>query len=497
MPERVVIVGAGIAGLCAALALAPSGREVVIMERDEAAPEGDIDTAFEDWNRRGVGHLRHSHAFLARLSLLLKAEHPALLDELAAAGCREIGFEASLSDIHKARYRPRPEDADFRILISRRTTLELVIRRYVERLPGVTLHSGVLASGLVTEGQSPVRVTGVETGSGRRFEADAVIEAGGKNAQLIEKLIEDGAPIGEEEETAGILYFTRHWRLNPGQEEPARSRKLRTTGDMGFLKYGVFPADNGCFSITLCTPEIELELRQAIVRPEIFDAICNQIPGTAAWIDPARATPISKVFGMGNLESRWRDMVTEGKPAVLGLFPLGDSLVRTNPLYGRGCSFAAAGAWLLREALDASPDPAARALAYHGAVHRELRPFFTTMRDEDRSAIRRARNALTPGYRPSLRTRMLKRFFEDGVGVAISSDPDLLREALRGFHMLEHPSAWLKRPVNLLKVLGYWMRGRKANAAAYPPEPGPGRAQMMQALGLDGQAAIDRVAQAA
>jgi 2-polyprenyl-6-methoxyphenol hydroxylase-like FAD-dependent oxidoreductase len=496
MSERVVVVGAGIAGLCAGLALAPSGREVVILERDEAAPAGDADAAFEDWNRRGVGHLRHSHAFLARLGLLLKAEHPGLLEELAAAGCREIGFEASLTPLHKARYRPRAEDADFRILISRRTTLELVIRRYVERLANVTLHSGVLATGLqLAKGDDgPIRVTGVETQDGRVFEADVVVEAGGKNAQLIEGLIERGAPIAEESESCGILYFTRHWRLNPGQSEPPRG-ELRTTGDLGFLKFGVFPADNGCFSITLCTPEIEMEMRQAIVRPETFDAICNLIPGTAQWIDPARASPISRVFGMGNLEGRWRDMVTaEGRPAVLGLYPLGDSLIRTNPLYGRGCSFAAVGAWLLREALEASPEPAARLAAYHERLHRELRPYFLSMRDQDRSAIRRAHQALTPSYRPSLKSRVLKSFFEDGVNIAIRSDPDLLREALRGFHMLEHPSAWLKRPGNLAKVLGHWARGRRAKAAAYPAVAGPEREAMMRALGLDLEADIQRLA---
>nr|QQZ48781.1 hypothetical protein JKL49_15395 [Phenylobacterium glaciei] len=70
--------------------------------------------------------------------------------------------------------------------------------------------------------------------------------------------------------------------------EPPRT-KAPGTGDLGFLKYGVFPADNGWFSITMCVPEIELEMRKAIVAPETFNGICEQIPGLVPWIDPARA----------------------------------------------------------------------------------------------------------------------------------------------------------------------------------------------------------------
>jgi hypothetical protein len=60
--------------------------------------------------------------------------------------------------------------------------------------------------------------------------------------------------------------------------------------------------------------------------------------------------------------------------------------------------------------------------------------------------------------------------------------------------MLEHPEAWLRRPRNLAGVLYYWARGKRRNAAAYPPKPGPEREELMQALQLDPQADIDRMA---
>ena len=140
---------------------------------------------------------------------------------------------------------------------------------------------------------------------------------------------------------------------------------------------------------------------------------------------------MGRVHGMGDLVSRWRDLVVDGKPLVRGYFALGDILVRTNPLYGRGCSFAAVSAQALRQSLDRSPDPQARALDYHQRIEAELRPYYINQRAQDRSAIKRARQALTPGHRKGLRAKLVEGFFEDGVSIALRSDVTLLRQALR------------------------------------------------------------------
>lgn len=487
--EKVLVIGAGIAGLCVALALGPTGREVTVLERDEGPPAGDADVAFRDWRRKGVGHLRQSHAFLARLRNIIRDDHPKLLEDLLAAGCREITFQDMLTDAQRLVYKPEPGDRELTILTSRRTTLELIIRRYVERMPGVTIRSGVLVRGLVLsrahDGTLKVDGVDVEEGGARgRLVADLVIDAGGKTSQIIESLIEAGAPIREESETAGILYFTRHYRLLPGVSEPPRG-KVSPSGDLGFVKFGIFPADNGCFSLTVAVPEIEMEMRKAVFDPDTFHKICLAMPGLVPWLDPAVSEPVSKVFGMGDLHGRWRDLITpEGEPAVLGYLCVGDALVRTNPLYGRGCSFAAVEAYIVRRALESTTNPIERLKIYGAGLREEIRPFFENMRDQDRGAIRRARAALTPNYKPSWKSQLAKSFAEDGVAIAIRSDVNLMRQAMRGFHMLEHPSAWLKKPANMLRVLGYWARGKKANAAAYAPKPGPGRTDLMRGVGL-------------
>jgi 2-polyprenyl-6-methoxyphenol hydroxylase-like FAD-dependent oxidoreductase len=502
MSETVAIIGAGMGGLCAALALAPTRRRITVLERDGPPPVGDPDRVFHEWKHTGVGHLRQSHAFLARLRTFIKTEHPRLLEQLLALGVRELPFDAFLTEDQRRSYTPAPEDADLTIITSRRTTLELVMRGYVETLDNVSIRSGFHVRGLITrKGADGVidvlGVTGDDDGAAVQLPADVVVDGSGKNGFTLDQLRDEGAPIPEESESAGILYFTRHYRLRPGMEEPSRVGNPPASGDLGFLKFGVFPGDNGCFSITVAIPEVEEELRKAILDPQKFHAITLMLPGLRPWTNAERSEPVGRVHGMGELISRWRDLVVDGKPAARGYFALGDILVRTNPLYGRGCSFAAVGSVALREALEHSPDPTARLLDYHQRIRAELRPYYINQRTQDRAAIARAREALTPGHRKSLKVRMIEGFFEDGVRIAVRSDVTLLRQALRGFHMLEHPDKWLGKPRNLAAVLGYWMRGRKRNAAAYPPKPGPDRVELLRDLSIDTQADIERLARAA
>jgi hypothetical protein len=401
-----------------------------------------------------------------------------------AAGCQEMTFASGLVGKSAERYVARPGDENLTVLTSRRTTLELVLRQYVTELPGVTLRSGVNVAGLAGSAKDGAFVCeGLKLDDGEELRG-IVVDAAGRSSQAFDWLSEAGIEVPEEAEDAGILYYTRHYRLLPGQTAPERG-KIPGAGDLGFIKYGVFPADNRCFSITLAVPEIEEALRRAVMRPETFDALCAQMPGIAVWTDPARSEPVSKVFGMGDLRSRWRDMAPGGKPLALNLFPIGDGLVRTNPLYGRGCSFAAVTGELVAQALEAQADPAGRALAFTAALKAELRPYYEDMRTQDRAAIRRARHALNAGYRPRLKARVMKSFAEDAIAVAIRRDPALLREFMRGFHMLEDSRAWLKRPANAVKVLGAWATPRALKREWYPAKLGPERVEMLASVGID------------
>ena len=85
------------------------------------------------------------------------------------------------------------------------------------------------------------------------------------------------------------------------------------------------------------------------------------------------------------------------------------------------------------------------------------------------------------------------RFAEDGIGVALRSDPDLMRQFMRGFHMLEASDAWIKRPANIAKVMRAWSRGKAKNAAFYPARLGPNRSALFEDLQLPVRADAERL----
>jgi 2-polyprenyl-6-methoxyphenol hydroxylase-like FAD-dependent oxidoreductase len=481
MSERILIAGAGIAGLSAAMALAGPGRDVTVIDRDPPPPDLGPEEAFEAWERKGVTQLRHSHVFIGRLIKLIRERHPGLWTSLLAAGAREFTFEDGLPPALRGQYRREAGDEDLSFLFSRRTTLELTMRRYAATLPGVRFLTSAGIRGVTRAGD---RVTGLSVEIGgvlQEIAADSIVDASGRGTQFPEWLgltetIIDTSP-------AGILYFTRHYKLLDGAEEPPRDGPPGA-GDLGYIKFGLFPADNRHFSVTLAVPEIETGLRTAILNPETFDAICRAIPGTARWIDTSRAEPASKVFGMGNLHNIWRSYAPGGVPHVLGYYPIGDAALRTNPLYGRGCSTSAIQAHLLADIFAETREPAERLVALETRTRDELRPFYEVMTKQDAQAIKRAALEQAPGYRPRFKARVMKSFIEDAVGPATRSNLAVLRAVMRPFHMLEHPTAWTRRAPIMARVLKSWATPKALKRRYYLPSLGPERAEMLQALGL-------------
>jgi len=485
--ETILIAGAGMVGLGAALALSNGKRNITLIERDPPPPALPPHALFHEWERRGVTQLRHSHIFLGRLMVLLRDHFPFLMEELLAAGGRLFTFEDALAPGLKAQYRPGPGDEDLALLYCRRTTLEFVLRRHVERLPGVSVMSGTQVRGMVMraeDGRLAAKGLVCES-AGRRKEvpADLVIDASGRSSQFPNWLRAQGVTIGEEESPSGILYFTRHYRIRAGAEEPVFGQNPMA-GDLGYIKYGVCPADNCHFSITLAVPEIEKELRRAITDPAIFDQVCGALPGCVSWTDPVRAEPVSPVYAMGNLGSAWRTLLKDGKPQVLNFFMIGDAAIRTNPLYGRGCSAGMIHAHTLRAILDTTEDPAERAVAIETRIREAFRPHYDSMVKQDSQAIRRAQGARAGAGKLGLKAWLRKSLVEEGVIPAMRSDLDVVRAAARAFHMIDPPISWKKRPGLFARVLWMWAKPKFLKRAAYPASPGPERGDMMARVGL-------------
>ncbi|HEX2592833.1 MAG TPA: hypothetical protein VHL34_15125 [Rhizomicrobium sp.] len=485
--ERVLIVGAGISGLGAALAFGDGTREVIILDRDPPPPDISPDEAFYKWDRKGATQVRHSHAFIGRLTSLIRDKYPDLLQELLAEGTRLFGFADGLTAPQMTKYTPVASDDDLKLLFSRRTTLELVIRRYAARRAGVTFVTDAGVRGLIAHKENgKLVVDGLKVernGVASEMLADVIVDASGRNTTFPDWVRAEGFDVREESSPCGILYYTRHYRLRDGQEEPPREGPAGG-GDLGYLKFGVFMGDNRHFSLTLATPEIETEMRQAIVRPENFDAMCMSLPGAARWMNTERAEPVSQVFSMGALFNVWRHYEKDGEPQVLNFFPLGDAAIRTNPLYGRGCSSGVVEAHLLREALDGSKDPVARAKTYEASLVEKIRPFFDSMVSLDLQAIKRAERERNPGYKPSFRAKLTKSFAEDGLMPAQRAHIEVGRAMSRVFHMLDTPDKALRKPGVILRILQTWAtpKSRKKKLNLYPERLGPTRTEMFETL---------------
>jgi 2-polyprenyl-6-methoxyphenol hydroxylase-like FAD-dependent oxidoreductase len=459
-----VVVGGGVAGLATALKLGRRGAPVTLVERDDTPMPATADAAF-DWDRRGAPQVRHSHALLARLRNLLLEHEPDVLARLLAEGATEIRFgddpPPTISD-----FRREPGDDELVMIAARRTTFEWVLRTCALAEPTVRLLTGNPVVGLL--GADGI-ARGVRLADGAEIAADVVVLASGRRGLAAGwSAAIGGGSVPEAIDDTGIVYFSRFYRLLPGASFPPRAGPIG--GDLGYVKYGVFVGDNDTFSITLAIPAADDELRRLLTDPDVFERVGRELVVTTPYLD-GRAAPITDgVHAMGGLVNRWRDYVIDGRPAAVGLFAVGDALVCTNPLYGRGCSTAVWTAQLLVEALEAHPDdPVAAALAYDAAVRVEIRPWYRAARDQDAEA-RRVAAALLAGEDPDADTADPRTFvravLRDGLAPAMRSDAVVLRAFFRTFNLLTAPDAIVGDPDLMGRVLAAYQ-----DRANRPPEP--------------------------
>lgn len=496
---RIIVVGAGIGGLGVALCAGRSGHEVVLVERDDTPLPENPHSAF-DWDRRGAPQVRHSHAFLARLRNLLRDRHPDVLDALHSAGATPMDFIAMLPETMDRT--PHEGDEDLVAVACRRTTFEWVLRRMVLGDGTASLVHGVAVDGLaLTHGRDdadrvPV-VDGVHLTDGSTLHGDVVVMAGGRRADIPALLAPHGVTIPEEVEDTGIVYFSRFFRLLEGAEFPPQVGGIG--GDLGHLKYGVFPGDNGTFSITLAAHTHDAEMRRLLLDPANFLGVASSIPGTALHVESDRSEPITGVHVMaGLLNQRRRFLDDDGDPLVLGLHAVGDAHTCTNPLYGRGCSLAMVQAQLLADSLDAhGTDHDARARWYEARCEDEVTPWYRAAVAQDRldrDAVTGSGSEAGSGAEegngsqgssatvasPFESPDFVRSFLREGLFPALRVDPYVLRAFLRMMNLLTPPDSIIADGDIVTRVMQVY-----AQRDQRPPEPplGPSRDEMLATIG--------------
>ena len=508
----VAVVGAGVAGLGTALALARAGHRVVLFERDATPLPADPDAAFA-WDRRGAPQVRHSHALLARLRNLLRDRYPDVLEDLLAAGATEIRFADGLP-VEITDREPRPGDEDLVALACRRTTFEWVLRRKVLATDAVTLRDGVAVTRLLAERTATgPRVTGVAvrpadapaTGAhgDEEVPASMVVAALGRRSAVPVWLADLDVHPGEQVEDTGIIYLSRFYRLHDDAEPPSAEGPIG--GDLGYLKYAVFQGDNRTLSVTFAVDADDRELRARLVEPAEFDHAARTLPATRPWADGAVTEAITEVHTMGGLINRKVAFLDDdGQPLVLGFHAVGDAHTCTNPLYGRGCSLAMVQANLLADALAAHPgdgerELVARAIDYEAASDREIRPWYRAAVNQDRLNRQAAADRATEreggpeaddaravsashGQEDDAdRTtrEFVQSIMRDGLLPAVRTDATVFRAFVRAFNLLDPPELITTDPDVVNRVLAAY----QARDERPPDEPlGPDRTGLLAAL---------------
>jgi 2-polyprenyl-6-methoxyphenol hydroxylase-like FAD-dependent oxidoreductase len=471
---RMLILGAGLGGLCTALLLARDGHEVTVLERDPAEPPPPErpDAAWDGWERRGVNQFRLPHFMLPRWWSQMRSELPEIRYPLEAAGARYLNL---LAELPAERRGPmRPDDERFETLTARRPVLEAALSAAAEGA-GVTIRRGVAVTGLTTDRQAKVpRVTGVLTEDGAAIRADVVVDCGGRRSALSSWLAATGArrPV-EERADCGFVYYGRHFRSRTGKQPAALGNLLQNYDSLSAI---TLPGDNGTWSVVLTISSRDKALR-VLREPALWHAAVARYPLIAHWADvDADAEPISGVDVMAGIEDRYRRFVVDGEPVATGVVAVGDAWACTNPSVGRGAAITVVHARLLRDLLRET-DPADHdkfARRFDELTSESAEPLYraTLWYDAHRLAEIEADAAGTAYRTDDERWPVLKALF-----AASLTDPDLARAytSIAGFVATAEEVFATPGIVDRVVALGM--------AAPQYPLPGPTRAELLETIG--------------
>ena len=348
------MIGAGIAGLTAARALAEHFERVIVLERDVLPLDAD--------HRTGTPQSRHLHALLASGLYALNDLFPGLEDDLDRAGAVQLRAGLDVR-VERPGYDPFPQrDLGWLGRSMSRPLVELAARQRIKQHANITLRQRCRVRKFVATPDA-AEIVGVhyedDDGSSETLPADLVVDASGRGDLTLELLHSVGRPSPEETEIGcDIVYATSVFSI-PGNPPPDWK---------GVMHLGGAPEDaRGALMLPI-------EGNRWIVS--LGEAHSDGLPGDEdGFLNFVRELRTPTIYDAIKHARRLGGVVRFGFPASVrrhferlstfprGLLPVGDALCRFNPVYGQGMSVAAQEACLLRGLLSTlarERDPLAR-----------------------------------------------------------------------------------------------------------------------------------------
>ena len=474
---RIAVLGAGVSGLTASLALSRDGHDVVLIERDEVLVGEPLHAP--DWKRQGIPHFLQAHAFTSRGRRELRTQFPDVFDALIAAGAHDIPLWPKIQG------EPRPGDEDLAILGVRRPLIEWALRRAAASQDRIRIESGVNVEGLEGRPSSTPVVRGVMTTVGP-IEADLVVDAMGRRSPVQRWVAAlGGTPMAEESSDCGVIYYTRYYRVRDGATLPDGPWLPTPRGDLGYGLFSSFPGDNGTFAALIAIPPGDQELK--ILRHNAaFDAALPLMPALYSWTNPDTSVPFTEVLPMGSLQNTLRTFA-DGRPPAIGLVSIGDSLCHTDPVFALGLSFGLIEATQLASALrEHGSDLEAVAIAFDAS----LRPALTE-RFAFATAVDGFRHRMWTGEPIDFTRRdggAYPLFTLAAGGAAALIDGDVLRTVVRRNYFLD-PLYVLDDDVAMQQRIERIFADIRATPR---PRPGPPREELLRTMqaALSNQVAV-------